>query len=99
LLGVVENMSYFVCPQCGGRTDIFAHGGARREAEAHGAPFLGEIPLDPQIRETSDGGAPVVVSAPESPQAAAYIALAARVRDALYEGPGVARPAPRIVME
>ncbi len=46
LLGVVENMSYFVCPHCGGRTDIFAHGGARQEAETHGAPFLGEIPLD-----------------------------------------------------
>ena len=69
LLGVVENMSYFVCPHCGGRTDIFAHGGARHEAEAHGAPFLGEIPLDMTIRETSDGGAPVVVSAPDSPQA------------------------------
>jgi ATP-binding protein involved in chromosome partitioning len=99
LLGVVENMSYFVCPHCGGRTDIFAHGGARREAEAHGAPFLGEIPLDPKIRETSDGGAPVVASAPESPQAAAYVALAARVRDALFEGPGASRPPPRIVIE
>jgi len=99
LLGVVENMSYFVCPHCGGRTDIFAHGGARREAEAHGAPFLGEIPLDLKIRETSDGGAPVVASAPESPQAAAYLALATRVRDALFEGQGASRPPPRIVIE
>ena len=99
LLGVVENMSYFLCPHCGGRTDIFAHGGARHEAEAHGAPFLGEIPLDLKIRETSDGGAPVVASEPDSPQAAAYIALAARVRAALFEGQGASRPAPRIVVE
>ena len=99
LLGVVENMSYFVCPHCGGRTDIFAHGGARREAETHGAPFLGEIPLDVVIRETSDDGAPVVASAPESPQAAAFIALAERVRAALFEGQGASRPAPRIVIE
>ena len=99
LLGVVENMSYFVCPHCGGRTDIFAHGGARHEAEAHGAPFLGEIPLDVRIRETSDGGVPVVASAPDSPQAAAYLALAERVRAALFEGQGASRPAPRIVVE
>jgi ATP-binding protein involved in chromosome partitioning len=99
LLGVVENMSYFVCPHCGGRTDIFAHGGARREAETHGAPFLGEIPLDVVIRETSDDGAPVVASAPESPQAAAFVALAERVRAALFEGQGASRPAPRIVVE
>jgi len=99
LLGVVENMSYFVCPHCGGRTDIFAHGGARHEAEAHGAPFLGEIPLDVTIRETSDGGVPVVASAPDSPQAAAYLALAERVRAALFEGQGASRPAPRIVVE
>jgi len=98
LLGVVENMSYFVCPHCGGRTDIFAHGGARREAEAHGAPFLGEIPLDVVIRETSDGGAPVVVSAPDSPQAAAFLAVARRVRAALFSGEP-ARAAPRIVFE
>ncbi len=65
LLGMVENMSYFLCPHCGGRSDIFAHGGARHEAETHGAPFLGEVPLDMTIRETSDSGAPVVVSAPD----------------------------------
>jgi ATP-binding protein involved in chromosome partitioning len=99
LLGVVENMSYFVCPHCGGRTDIFAHGGARREAETHGAPFLGEIPLDLKIRETSDGGAPVVASAPESPQAAAYVALATRVRDALFAAGRADRAPPRIVIE
>ena len=98
LLGVVENMSYFICPHCGGRSDIFAHGGARHEAETHGAPFLGEIPLDMTIRETSDGGAPIVVSAPASPQAKAYLAVAERVREALFAG-AAQRAAPRIVIE
>jgi ATP-binding protein involved in chromosome partitioning len=98
LLGLIENMSYFLCPHCGGRTDIFAHGGARREAEAHGAPFLGEIPLDPTIRETSDNGAPIVVSAPGSPQAAAYVAIAQRLRETLFSAAG-ARIGPRIVIE
>ena len=73
MLGIVENMSYFLCPHCGGRTDVFAHGGARHEAEALGVPFLGEIPLDIVIRETSDGGAPVVASAPDGPQAQAFL--------------------------
>jgi ATP-binding protein involved in chromosome partitioning len=98
LIGVVENMSYFICPHCGGRSDIFAHGGARHEAEAHGAPFLGEIPLDMTIRETSDGGEPIVVSAPDSPQAKAYLAVAERVRDSLFAG-AAPRVAPRIVIE
>ena len=98
LLGLIENMSYFVCPHCGGRSDIFSHGGARHEAEAHGAPFLGEIPLDMTIRETSDGGAPVVVSAPDSPQAQAYIAVAERVRATLFDG-AAPRATPRIVIE
>ena len=83
LLGVIENMSYFLCPHCGGRSDIFAHGGAAREAEKFGVPFLGEIPLDMAIRETSDGGTPVVVGAPEGSHAAAYLAIAERVRTAL----------------
>ncbi len=83
LLGVIENMSYFLCPHCGGRSDIFAHGGARHEAEKLGAPFLGEIPLDMAIRETSDGGTPVVVSSPEGRHAAAYMEIAERVRAAL----------------
>ena len=99
LLGVVENMSYFICPHCGGRSDIFAHGGARHEAETHGAPFLGEIPLDMTIRETSDGGAPIVVSAPTSPQAKAYLAVAERVRDAAVRRPPRPAPTPRIVIE
>jgi len=85
ILGIVENMSYFVCPHCGERSDVFAHGGARHEAEAQGAPFLGEVPLHLLIRETSDGGRPVVASAPDSPQALAYLAIAREVRAALFE--------------
>ncbi len=99
LLGIVENMSYFLCPHCGARTDVFAHGGARHEAEQHGAPFLGEIPLDILIRETSDGGAPVMVSAPDGPQAKAFLAVAERVRAGLFEDASPARAAPRIVFE
>ena len=66
ILGIVENMSYFICPECGTRSDIFAHGGARHEAERLGVPFLGEIPLAMSIRETSDGGRPIVASDPDS---------------------------------
>ena len=69
VLGIVENMSYFVCPHCGGRTDIFAHGGARHEAERLGVPFLGEVPLDLDIRLTSDAGKPIVVADPDGPHA------------------------------
>ncbi len=65
VLGIVENMSYFLCPHCGGRTDVFGHGGARHEAERLGVPFLGEVPLDIAIRETSDSGRPVVATDPE----------------------------------
>ena len=62
VLGVIENMSYFLCPHCGTRSDIFGHGGARHEAERLGVPFLGEVPLDMTIRETSDAGLPVVAT-------------------------------------
>jgi len=96
ILGIVENMSYFLCPHCGGRSDVFAHGGARHEAEAQGLPFLGEAPLHMLIRETSDGGRPVVATAPDSPQAKAYIEIAGKVRDTLAGGTN--RAAPRIVM-
>ena len=72
VLGIVENMSYFVCPHCGERTDIFGHGGARREAERLGVPFLGEVPLHMAIRETSDAGTPVVVSEPDGAHASIY---------------------------
>ena len=98
LLGIVENMSYFLCPHCGKRSDIFAHGGARQEAERLGVPFLGEVPLDIAIRETSDGGSPLVASAPESAHAAAYLAIAADVWARLGEGVTGTRRAPKIVM-
>jgi ATP-binding protein involved in chromosome partitioning len=96
VLGIVENMSTFICPQCGARSDIFGHGGARAEAERLGVPFLGEVPLAIEIREKSDAGAPVVASAPASVHARHFRDIAARVRDGL----GVAsRPAPKIVIE
>ncbi|MFO1104448.1 MAG: Mrp/NBP35 family ATP-binding protein [Methylocystis sp.] len=83
ILGVIENMSYFLCPHCGGRSEIFAHGGARHDAEQMGVPFLGEAPLDMKIRETSDAGRPVVAAEPDSPQAAVYLNLAAKVKTLL----------------
>ncbi len=98
VLGIVENMSYFLCPHCGGRTDVFGHGGARHEAERLGVPFLGEVPLDIAIRETSDSGRPVVATDPDGAHAAIYRDIAARVRDQLG-GPGKGRPAPKIVIE
>jgi ATP-binding protein involved in chromosome partitioning len=97
VLGIVENMSYFVCPKCATRSEIFSHGGARHEAERLGVPFLGEVPLDMNIRETSDAGAPVVATAPDGPLAAAYRDIAAKVRDELKGPPS--RPAPKIVIE
>jgi ATP-binding protein involved in chromosome partitioning len=83
VLGIVENMSYFQCPHCGTRSDIFGHGGARHEAERLGVAFLGEIPLHMAIRATSDSGNPVVASEPDGPHAAIYRAIAAKVRDQL----------------
>ncbi|HEY7845912.1 MAG TPA: iron-sulfur cluster carrier protein ApbC [Bradyrhizobium sp.] len=83
VLGIVENMSYFQCPHCGTRSDIFGHGGARHEAERLGVPFLGEVPLHMAIRETSDAGNPVVVSEPNGPHAAIYRAIGAKVREQL----------------
>jgi ATP-binding protein involved in chromosome partitioning len=91
-------MSYFLCPHCGGRTDIFGHGGARHEAERLGVPFLGEVPLDLAIRETSDAGRPVVATDPDGPHAAIFRSIAARVRDELGAGSGQG-PAPKIVIE
>jgi ATP-binding protein involved in chromosome partitioning len=96
VLGIVENMSTFVCPQCGTRSDIFGHGGARREAERLGVPFLGEVPLDIAIREKSDSGSPVVATAPDSAHAQYYREIAIRVRDGLAAS---SRPAPKIVIE
>jgi ATP-binding protein involved in chromosome partitioning len=83
VLGIVENMSYFQCPHCGTKSDIFGHGGARHEAERLKVPFLGEIPLHMSIRATSDSGTPVVESEPDGPHAAIYRAIGAKVRDQL----------------
>ncbi|MCB1489651.1 MAG: Mrp/NBP35 family ATP-binding protein [Bauldia sp.] len=100
VLGIVENMSYFLCPHCGGRTDVFAHGGARHEAERLGVPFLGEVPLELKIRETSDAGAPIVASDPGSPFAEVYREIAARVWDGVQRGQGESgRAPPKIVIE
>jgi ATP-binding protein involved in chromosome partitioning len=79
VLGLIENMSYFCCPNCGHRSEIFGHGGARREAERLGAEFLGEIPLKLDIRTTSDEGAPITATMPDGEEAAIYRAIAARV--------------------
>ncbi len=99
LLGVVENMSTFICPHCGGRSDIFGHGGAREEAAKLGVPFLGEVPLHMRIREMSDAGIPVLVSDPQSPQAETYREIARGVRASLERSAAGARKAPRIVIE
>ena len=96
ILGIVENMSTFICPHCGTRSDIFGHGGARHEAERLGVPFLGEIPLAIDIREKSDAGEPVVATEPDGPHAQAFRDIAARVRDGLKVE---SRPAPKIVIE
>ena len=96
VLGVVENMSYFLCPSCGTRSDIFGHGGARQEAERLGVPFLGEVPLHMTIREKSDSGLPVVATEPDGPHARIYREIAAKVRDQIK---GSAQAAPKIVIE
>ncbi len=96
LLGIVENMSYFLCPHCGGRTDVFSHAGAQREAERLGVPFLGEVPLDIAIRANSDEGRPVVASLPDSAHAGSFLEIARRVAQTLEVGAPGAKPAPRI---
>jgi ATP-binding protein involved in chromosome partitioning len=96
ILGLIENMSVFLCPHCGQSSHIFGHGGARQTAEELKVPFLGEIPLVPQIRALSDAGTPIVAEAPQSPEAEAFLALARKVAASLK---GATRAAPRIVME
>jgi ATP-binding protein involved in chromosome partitioning len=86
ILGIIENMSHFTCPHCEEETDIFSRGGGRKIAEAEGVPFLGEIPLDPKIRATSDAGAPVVAVEPGSPQAKSFIDLAESLMQTLEAG-------------
>ncbi|MCH8187817.1 MAG: Mrp/NBP35 family ATP-binding protein [Proteobacteria bacterium] len=100
VFGIVENMSYFLCPRCGERTEIFGHGGARQTAAELGADFLGEIPLHLAIRETSDAGTPIVVVQPDSAHAKAYLALAERVAEKLEESlDALAAAAPKIIVE
>ncbi len=99
VFGIIENMSYFLCPDNGKRYDIFGHGGAKREAERMGVDFLGEVPIEIEIREMSDSGTPITVSLPDSQSAINYRAIAAtvgaKIDAALGEGPAT----PRIVVQ
>ncbi|MCX8135163.1 MAG: Mrp/NBP35 family ATP-binding protein [Roseococcus sp.] len=97
VLGLIENMSYFCCPACGHRSDIFGHGGARAEAARLGVEFLGELPLKLAIREMADAGTPVVLAAPESEEAGRYRAIARRLWEKVSAPAAAAGP--RIVME
>jgi ATP-binding protein involved in chromosome partitioning len=99
VLGIVENMSTFLCPHCGERSDIFGHGGAREEAKQLGVPFLGEVPLTISVRETSDEGKPIVATDPDSEIAKAYREIAEQAWDELERQKAVHRQAPEIVME
>jgi ATP-binding protein involved in chromosome partitioning len=99
VLGVVENMSYFLCPSCGTRSDIFGHGGARKEAERLGVPFLGEVPLHITIREKSDAGLPVVATEPDGPHAKIYRDIAVKVLEQIKGGAASDRATPKIVIE
>ena len=99
VLGVVENMSYFLCPSCGTRSDIFGHGGAHKEAERLGVPFLGEVPLHMAIREKSDSGLPVVATEPDSPHTQVYRAIASKVFEQMKASAQGGRAAPKIVVE
>src|SRR5579871_2448629 len=96
ILGVVENMSVFVCPDCGHAHHIFGHGGARDTAATLGAPFLGEIPLVAKVRELSDAGTPVMIADPDGPEAKAFLAVAEKVAASLQTAD---RAAPKIVFE
>jgi ATP-binding protein involved in chromosome partitioning len=98
VLGLVENMSFYCCPNCGHRADIFGHGGARTEAARLGTEFLGEIPLLLDIRSASDAGTPIAASAPAGEAAKAYASLAARVWEKV-SGATVVRSGPRIVID
>jgi ATP-binding protein involved in chromosome partitioning len=99
VLGIVENMSYFLCPHCGGRSEIFSHGGAREEARRLGTEFLGEVPLDLEIRETSDDGRPITVSDPDNPHAVVFRQMAARIWEKVAGEGAERRAPPRIIIE
>jgi len=96
VLGIIENMSYFMCPNCGHESHIFSHGGAHKEADRLGVEFLGEIALDIDIRTTSDDGQPIVISQPEGEHAKTFRAMAERVWEKLSV---TGRAAPEIVVE
>jgi len=99
VLGIVENMSFFCCPACGHRAEIFGHGGARAEAKRIGVDFLGEVPLLLDIRQSGDAGTPVVAAAPDSPAAAAFAAVAQAVWAKVAAGLASPVAGPRIVVE
>lgn len=99
LLGIVENMSYFVCPHCGQRSDIFGHGGAAEEARRLGVPFLGEVPLDINIRLTSDAGTPIVAAEPQSLHAGIFREIARQVWSGVAADRAGGCPPPKIVFE
>jgi ATP-binding protein involved in chromosome partitioning len=96
VLGIIENMSYFICPKCGERSDIFGHGGAKNEAEKLGIPFLGGVPLHMDIRSTSDEGTPIVASSPGSVHAQIYRDIAARAWEQLQGGSGTRLEPPKL---
>lgn len=100
ILGLIENMSYFICPNCGERSDIFGHGGAKEEAARLGAPFLGEVPLHIDIRHHSDSGTPIIISQPQGPHAETYRQIAAKALERMAaEDREMSRSTPKIVIE
>jgi ATP-binding protein involved in chromosome partitioning len=99
VLGIIENMSYYVCPNCNHEAHIFGHGGAKAEAARLSADFLGEIPLDIEIRETADRGEPIVISKPTSPHSKAYREIARKIWDKVEAINGAARKGPKISFE
>jgi ATP-binding protein involved in chromosome partitioning len=83
VLGIVENMSYYICPKCGHREEIFKHGGGERTANRLNVPFLGSIPIDPKVAIGGDAGEPIVVAEPRSPVTEAFLRVAELVRKGL----------------
>jgi ATP-binding protein involved in chromosome partitioning len=93
VLGIVENMSQFICPHCHTATPIFHHGGGRRAAELFGVPFLGEVPLEIRVRIGGDEGRPVVAAYPDSAEAEAFMSVARAVAGRVSVANGVRAPA------
>ena len=99
ILGIIENMSYFLCPGCGHRSEIFSHGGALKEAESAGMVFLGHIPLDTSICTYADAGTPILITLPDSPQTAIYREIASNVASQVATMQFAAKSFPKIVVE